>query len=44
MVGWIIDAIKNDYKSSKVKVNSFNEHEQREYDFEDLEKKLLGWN
>ena len=43
MVGWIIDAIKNDYKSPKGKVNKFNEYEQREYDFEDLEKKLLGW-
>ncbi|MCB2362165.1 replication initiation protein [Clostridium estertheticum] len=43
MVGWIIDAIKNDYKSFKGKVNKFNDYEQREYDFEDLEKKLLGW-
>ncbi|MBW9154309.1 RepB family plasmid replication initiator protein [Clostridium estertheticum] len=43
MVGWIIDAIKSDYKSPKGKVNKFNEYEQREYDFEELEKKLLGW-
>ncbi|MCB2362166.1 replication initiation protein [Clostridium estertheticum] len=43
MVGWIIDAIKNDYKSPKGKANKFNEYEQREYDFEELEKKLLGW-
>ncbi|MBX4267203.1 replication initiation protein [Clostridium estertheticum] len=43
MVGWIIDAIKNDYKSPKGKVNKFNNYEQREYDFEELEKKLLGW-
>ncbi|MBU3187504.1 replication initiation protein [Clostridium estertheticum] len=43
MVGWIIDAIKNDYKSPKGKVNKFNEYEQREYDFKELEKKLLGW-
>ncbi|WP_304519501.1 replication initiation protein [Clostridium estertheticum] len=43
MVGWIIDAIKSDYKSPKEKVNRFNEYEQREYDFEELEKKLLGW-
>ncbi|MBU3202312.1 replication initiation protein [Clostridium estertheticum] len=43
MVGWIIDAIKNDYESPKGKVNKFNEYEQREYDFEELEKKLLGW-
>ncbi|KOR25409.1 replication initiation protein [Clostridium sp. L74] len=45
LVGWIIASIRKDYKKpiSKTKVDRFNEFEQREYDFEDLEKKLLGW-
>lgn len=45
LVGWIIASIREDYKKpiSKTKVDRFNEFEQREYDFEDLEKKLLGW-
>ncbi|MBW9159179.1 replication initiation protein (plasmid) [Clostridium tagluense] len=45
MVGWLIDAIKKDYKPpiSKVKVGKFNDYAQREYDFDKLEKKLLGW-
>jgi hypothetical protein len=29
------------YKKAK---GSFNDYEQREYDFDDLEKKLLGWD
>lgn len=28
----------------KTKLDSFNNYEQREYDFEELEKKLLGWD
>lgn len=46
VVGWIIDAIKKDYKPSrgKTKVDKFNDYEQRSYDFVDLEKKLLGWD
>lgn len=45
IVGWIIKAIKDDYQPSKgkVKVDKFNDYEQRKYDFDDLEKKLLGW-
>ncbi|GCD12366.1 hypothetical protein [Clostridium tagluense] len=45
MVGWLIDAIKKDYQPpiSKVKVGKFNDYVQREYDFDKLEKKLLGW-
>ncbi|MBZ9626430.1 replication initiation protein [Clostridium sp. FP2] len=45
MVGWLIDAIKKDYQPpiSKVKVGKFNDYAQREYDFDKLEKKLLGW-
>ncbi|MBU3130194.1 hypothetical protein [Clostridium tagluense] len=45
MVGWIIDAIKKDYQPliSKDKVGKFNYYAQIEYDFDKLEKKLLGW-
>jgi plasmid replication initiation protein len=44
IVGWIIKAIKEDYQSpkGKEKGGSFNDYEQRSYDFDDLEKKLLG--
>ena len=46
IVGWIINAIKNDYQppKSKVKTGAFNNYEQRTYDFDELEKKLLGWD
>lgn len=46
IVGWMIKAIKEDYTipKEKVKVGSFNDYEQREYDFDALEKKLLGWD
>jgi plasmid replication initiation protein len=46
IVGWIIKAIKEDYQppKGKVKVGSFNDYEQRSYDFDELEKKLLGWD
>jgi plasmid replication initiation protein len=45
LTGWLIDAIKKDYMPpiGKVKVDKFNDYEQREYDFKDLEEKLLGW-
>lgn len=45
VVGWIIKAIKEDYQQpkGKIKVDKFNDYEQRKYDFDDLEKKLLGW-
>ncbi|MBW9159453.1 replication initiation protein [Clostridium tagluense] len=45
MVGWLIDAIKKDYQPpiGKVKVGKFNDYDQRQYDFDELEKKLLGW-
>lgn len=44
IVGWIIDAIKRDYKEpiGKTKVDRFNDFEQRTYDFDKLEKQLLG--
>ena len=46
IVGWMIKAIKEDYTipEGKVKVGSFNDYEQRKYDFNDLERKLLGWD
>ena len=46
IVGWMIKAIKEDYTipKDKVKVGSFNDYEQRGYDFDVLEKKLLGWD
>lgn len=46
LVGWIIEALKRDYKEpiGKTKVDKFNDFEQRQYDFVDLERKLLGWN
>ena len=43
IVGWMIKAIKEDYKSQE-KEDTFCGYEQREYDFDDLEKKLLGWD
>ena len=45
IVGWVIDAIKGNYKAPKGKNNatgSFNDYEQRKYDFDKLEKDLLG--
>jgi plasmid replication initiation protein len=45
IVGWVIDAIKRDYQSpkGKIKTGGFNDYEQRAYDFDKLEKGLLGW-
>lgn len=46
IVAWMIKAIKDDYKEPKIsiKVDRFNDYPQRSYDFENLEKKLLGGN
>ena len=46
IVGWMIKAIKEDYHAikGKGKIDNFNNFEQRQYDFEDLERKLLGWD
>jgi len=46
IVGWMCDAIKRDYQKLKGKVEngSFNNYEQRSYDFDKLEKALLGWD
>lgn len=35
---------KKSKSNSKIKKDSFTDYEQRDYDFEDLEKKLLGWD
>lgn len=45
VVGWIIKAIKEDYQppKGKIKTGGFNDYEQRAYDFDKLEKGLLGW-
>lgn len=43
IVGWMIKAIKNDYKiKENIKAHNFNDYDQRKYDYNDLEKKLLG--
>ena len=46
VVATMIDAIRKDYQAPKGKENvgSFNDYEQREYDFDKLERKLLGWD
>lgn len=48
-IGMVIKAIKNNWKPNIVKEKeldpkSFNNFEAREYDYDDLEKKLLGWD
>ena len=47
IVGWVRDAITGNYKAPKGKANavgSFNDYEQRKYDFDKLEDNLLGKN
>jgi plasmid replication initiation protein len=46
VVATMIDAIRKDYQAPKgnEKVGSFNNYEQRVYDFDELERKLLGWD
>ena len=46
VVATMIDAIRKDYQApkGKEKVGSFNDYEQRSYDFNELERKLLGWD
>ena len=46
LMGWMLDAIKGDYQlpKGKKRVGSFNDYEQRSYDFDKLERKLLGWD
>ena len=48
--GALIKAIKEDWKQSSIKTNNnnsklrFNDFKQRDTDYEELEKKLLGWD
>ena len=43
IVAWMLAAIQKDYKQlRKQKVDTFNDYEQRQYDFEKLEKALTG--
>ncbi|GCD13248.1 replication initiation protein [Clostridium tagluense] len=46
VVGTVITAIKQGWSipKGKTKVSVFNDYEQRQYDFVELEKKLLGWD
>jgi len=44
LIGWIIKAIQEDYKNKGKNNSSFCDYDQRNYDFEELEKQLLGWN
>ncbi|WP_373899736.1 replication initiation protein (plasmid) [Haloimpatiens sp. FM7315] len=48
LVGLLITALKEDYTQPKQtkgsKGSTFNDYEQRKYDYDDLEKKLLGWD
>jgi len=46
VVGTMISAIRKDYQApkGKEKVGSFNDYEQRDYDFSELERQLLGWD
>jgi len=44
LVGWLLDAIKNDYNKPipSTNKNSFNNFEQRSYNYDELEKQLLN--
>jgi len=45
VVGAMINDLKEDWKlpKGKNKASAFTDYEQRKYDFDNLEKKLLGW-
>ncbi|WP_278247672.1 MULTISPECIES: hypothetical protein [unclassified Clostridium] len=40
----MMQAIKEDWTINGISNRTFNNFEGREYDYEDLEKKLLGWD
>lgn len=44
LTGAMIKAIKEDWTTNGINNNSFNNFEGREYDYDELEKKLLGWD
>ena len=43
LTGAMIQAIKEDWTTNSINNNTFNNFEAREYDYDSLEKKLLGW-
>lgn len=43
LTGAMIKAIEEDWTSQEINNNSFNNFEGRQYDYDSLEKKLLGW-
>jgi Protein involved in initiation of plasmid replication len=44
LIGWFKTTVKNYERPTKVlKKDNFNNYEQRTYDFDSLERKLLGW-
>lgn len=43
LTGAMIQAIKEDWTIKEINNRTFNNFEAREYDYEELEKKLLGW-
>lgn len=43
LTGAMIQAIKEDWTTNIINNNSFNNFEGRTYDYDSLEKKLLGW-
>jgi plasmid replication initiation protein len=45
LVGAMVKALKENWTTTSIqKVSTFNNYEQRTYDFDELEKKLLGWD
>ncbi|HAT4254991.1 TPA: hypothetical protein I9065_001357 [Clostridium perfringens] len=42
-VGALISAIKEDWKPNKGQANNNCNFNQRDYDYDSLEKQLLGW-
>lgn len=43
-IGLLLIAVRKDWKENIFVNSSFNDYEQREYDYDDLERKLLGWD
>lgn len=43
LTGAMIQAIKEDWTTNSINNNTFNNFEPRQYDYDSLEKKLLGW-
>jgi len=43
LTGAMIQAIKEDWTSKEINNRTFNNFEPRDYNYDNLEKKLLGW-